>query len=253
MDYERQRMKTSKRLYQNSRIRVFGFGWWFYILLAAVLLVVLTILCSSMDRASRKLVIFILSLSEYIILRIYKYSLKNIRENYNFYNELPCYLCNQSTILCMIGALTESDFVMSYCVTAGFLGALLAVLMPDQYNQNQLFFSRQAFGFYGYHSLLMVTCLSFYTLKIYEPVPSHALGVMAMIFLLACIAHLINYVLRKSGLHPQANYVYTYFPENIVFQKCYDLFPVKVLYMIPIMLGFGAVSYVMLVVMKLFG
>lgn len=245
-------MKTSERFSQNFRIKVFGPGWWFYMILTVILLFVLTLSCKDLDRPSRKLVILILSLLEYVVLRIYKYSLKGIRSNYNFYNELPCYLCNQSTILCIIGSVTESSFVMSYCVTAGFLGALFAVLLPDQYNRNQLFFSKQAFGFYGYHCLLMITCLSFYTLKIYDPDPSHALYVMVMIFLLACIAHVINYGLRKSGLHPQANYVYTYFPENIVFQKCYDLFPVHVLYMIPILLGFGAASFVMLAVMKLF-
>ena len=167
----------------------------------------------------------------------------------NWYNEWPCYLCNQSTLLCILAALIDHQGIMSYCVTVGTIGALLAVFMPDRYNRDQLLFSKQAFGFYGYHGLLIATCLSFYTTGVYEAKPVHALWDMGITFLLAVIAHVINLLLRKSGLNPKANYVYTCEPDNFIFEKLYRLVPIRLLYLIPVMLAFGMISFIALSVM----
>lgn len=190
-----------------------------------------------------------LSVFELVVLRLYKFSLKDIRSDYNYFNELLCYLCSQSTLLCILAALTGDRHLMAFCIILGILGAILAYVMPDSYNNNQLFYSRQSVGFYGYHDLLIITCLSFYTLNVYAPDLKDTLWNMFLLFLLTVTAHLINSFLRRTGLNPKANYVFTYDPDNIVFQKLYDLFPVKLLYLLPIMPFFGLISFLILMIM----
>ena len=242
-------MDKTSFLSKEFRIKVFGAGWWFYTILTMVGLFLLTILGKDLAYEERLMLILILSIIELIILRIYKFSLKGFRSNYNYFNELPCYLCNQSTLLCIIAALTGNQHIMAFCIIIGTLGAILAFVMPDSYNKDQLFYSRQAFGFYGYHSLLIITCLSFYTLKVYTPDLKDALWNMFLIFVLASIAHLVNYILRKTKLNPESNYVFTYFPDNFILEKLYALLPVKLLYLLPIMPAFGLVSFLLLLIM----
>ena len=234
---------------KEFRIRVFGAGWWFYVLLTSLGLFLVTFFGRKLPYEERLRLILILSIIELIILRLYKFSLKDIRSNYNYFNELPCYLCNQSTILCIIAALANDKHLMAFCIIIGTLGAVLAFVMPDSYNNDQLFYSKQAIGFYGYHGLLIITCLSFYTLKVYEPDLKDALWNMFMIFLLASIAHVINFILRKSGLNKESNYIFTYHPDNIILEKLYALFPVKLLYLLPIMPVFGLISLLALLAM----
>ena len=239
-------MKKSYFLNKDSRIKLFNPGWWFYFVLTVVFMIVLTVMGNRYDRQTRLNIVFVLSVIELIIMRIYKYSLKTYRDDYNYFNELPCYLCNQSTLLCIVASYFDNSHIMAFCIIVGALGALLAVFMPDSYNIDQPFYCRQAFGFYGYHCLLIVTCLSFYTLKLYKPDPKDALWIMLIIFILAVLAHIINYLLRKSGLNERSNYVFTYHPDNVILEKLYGLIPIKLFYMLPIMLAFGIFSFTLL-------
>ena len=120
-----------------------------YVVLTFLLLAVVTAAGNTRSMDERYRLVLGLSIAELLILRLYKFSLKNIREDYNYYNELPCYLCNQSTLLCILASVTRSIPVMAFCVSIGTLGAVLAYVMPDSYNRDQLVFSKQAYGFYG--------------------------------------------------------------------------------------------------------
>ena len=238
-----------KKTWRDIRIRVFGAGWWFYMILMIVFLVLVTLTGRSLSVERKRLFLLGLSILEYLILRIYKFNLKDIREDYNYFNELPCYLCNQSTILCVVGAYILNPVIMSHCVSVGTLGAFLALTMPDRYNRDQLLFSRQAFGFYGYHALLVITCLAFYTTGLYDPKPADAIWPMVITFVLACTAHLINLFLRKTGLNPIANYVFTYDPDNPVFAMLYKRFPVSLFYLLPILPVIGLLSLILFTIL----
>ena len=240
-------MKKKDSLFDKDlKIKVFGIGWWFYMILTALGLLAVSLLGKNMDEQGKMKLVLVLSIIEYIVLRIYKFSLKHIRSNYNYWNELPCYLCNQSTLMCILASLTGNIPVMSYCVTIGTLGALLAVFMPDSYNKDQPFYSKQALGFYGYHGLLIISCLSFYTLGLYKPRLIHTWWGMLFTFLLACLAHVINIFMIKTGLNPGSNYVFTMKPDNYFLQKMYDAIHIRLLYLIPLLLILGVLSFVML-------
>ena len=235
-------MRVSKR---EARIKVFNIWWWFYVILTILFLLLVTLIGRKMSVDSRYRMVLILSIAELIILRMYKFSLKDIRTDYNYFNELPCYLCNQATILCIIRAIFRINSIMAYCVSIGALGAILAFVMPDSYNRDQLVFSKQAYGFYGYHGLLIVTCLSFYTLGIYQPVIKDCIWAGIYTIMLAVIAHIINIYLVKTGLNVKANYVFTMYPDNFIMQKLFDLFPVKLFYLLPIPVVFTVYTLVL--------
>ena len=130
------------------------------------------------------------------------------------------------------------------------LGAILAFVMPDSYNRDQLVFSKQAYGFYGYHGLLIVTCLSFYTLGLYHPALKDCIWAGIYTLVLAVIAHIINVILVKTGLNKRSNYVFTMYPDNIVMQKLWDIFPVRLVYMLPIPPVFTAYAFVLFWILK---
>lgn len=235
----------------NARIKVFNLWWWMYVVLTFLLLAVVTAAGNTRSVDERYRLVLVLSVAELIILRLYKFSLKDIRDDYNYYNELPCYLCNQSTLLCILASVTRSIPVMAFCVSVGTLGAVLAYVMPDSYNRDQLVFSKQAYGFYGYHGLLIVTCLSFYTLHLYEPVLKDCLWAPVGTLILAGTGHMINTYLRKTGLNKKANYVYTYTPENKILQTMWNLFPVKLWYMLPVLPIFTVYSFVFFLILRI--
>ncbi|MBR2545573.1 MAG: YwaF family protein [Erysipelotrichaceae bacterium] len=240
-------MRVSKK---EARIKVFNIWWWFYVILTILFLLLVTLIGRKMSVDSRCRLILILSIAELIILRLYKFSLKDIREDYNYYNELPCYLCNQATILCIIRSIFRIDSMMAYCVSIGSLGAVLAFVMPDSYNRDQLVFSKQAYGFYGYHGLLIVTCLSFLTLGIYQPVIRDCIWAGIYTIVLAVIAHVINVFLVRTGLNEKSNYVFTMYPDNVILQRLYDMFPVRLFYMLPIPVVFTAYALVLFLIMR---
>lgn len=234
---------------KNAKINVFSFGWWLYILSAIIFMIVLYNLKDKYDYDTKRRFILILSIIEFIILRIYKRSLKSVYDKYNYFNELPCYLCNVSTMLCIVAALTNNSIIMSFCTTIGFFGSLLALIMPDKYYIDQYLFSRQALGFYGYHCLLLVTCLGFYLLGLYKPDPKDALWAMAILFVVTCITHVVNVVLRNTGLNPTCNYTFTCEPDNDVLKFFYKMLPVKLFYLLPILFIMGLLAYIMLKIM----
>ena len=233
---------------KDLHIKTYNACWFFVMALIVLLLIVVYLLGNKLSIDSRFNLVLILSIIEFIHLRIYKYSLRYINDDYNYFNELPCYLCNLSTIMCIIAAITRNNILMAYCFTSGTIGALLALFLPDPLFKDVRLISIRSFGFYGYHALLIITCLSFYLLGLYIPKPIDALWSMFITLLLTCLAHLVNSILRKTGLNKNANYVFTYVPGNSQMEKLYSIFKVKLLYLFPILLGIGAISFLMLLI-----
>ena len=236
---------------KNAKMNVFSFGWYIYIIFTVIILFVLFKLKNQLDYDTKRNIILKLSIFEYILLRIYKRSLKSVYDEYNYFNELPCYLCNQSTILCIIAALTGNSILMSFCTTIGAIGCLLALLMPDKYYIDRPFFSRQTYGFYGYHCLLLISCLSFYLLGLYIPNPNDTLWCLIIHLILGLISHLTNTILRKTKLNPTSNYTFTYEPENETLEMFYKLFPVRYFYLVPVAVLLSLSGYLFLWVLRI--
>ena len=235
----------------DLRIRTGNAAWWFIVLCTVLLFVVFNIVSSSMDMDGRRHFLLCLSFFELLYLLAYKHSLRNIRPDFNYWNELPCYLCNLSTLMCIFAAAVPSSAAYAYCSTVGFLCALLAFLMPDGPNRNQKFFSLQTLGFYGYHGLLACTSMCFFSFGLYVPQYSDIPAVVLACLMLLIIAHLTNAVLRRTGLNPVSNYIFTYTPDNFILQKFYDRFPVRFWYLVPCAVPLAVLCLMMTALLKL--
>lgn len=238
---------------KDAKINVFNIWWWLYIVFIFVLIISIYLIGNNLSIDGKYKLLLVFNIIEYIGLRIYKFSLKNAKGfNYNYFNELTCYLCNQANLLSIIACLTRSISMMSYCVIVGSFGAFLALLMPDEYFCNHQALSLPSYGFYGYHSLLFASCLSFFTLGLYKPELSHFYYGPLWLLILTIIAHIINFILRKTKLHPNANYTYTYYPENFILKKLYAKIPIRFVYLLPLLPIFALYSFIMILILRLF-
>lgn len=246
-------MRLMKLLYKlfpkDLRINTFNKGWWFYIGLTIVGLILFSAYGNTLPMEERRKLILITSILEFIFLRFYKHYMMRTHKDYNYFTDLPCYLCNQSTIMCIIAALTNNTHLMAFCIILGTGGSLLAFTFPDKCLVNQRFYSVQTFGFYFYHGLLIVTCLSFYTLGLYKPQLIDALWNALMILVSGIIDHILNVILVKTGLNPIANYDFTMYPDNAFLEKLYAFYPKPLLYLIPVVFICGLLSFVILLIL----
>ncbi len=233
-------------------MHVFNIWWWIYVIATASLLTIMTLVFKDYDVDTKFKALLVFHIFEYTALRVYKYSLIRTREESTFFNELPCYLCNQATIMGIIACITRNTGIMAYCVTIGSVGSLLAYLMPDQYFIGQKFLSFPTYGFFGYHGLLIVSCLSFFTLGLYEPQLIDFYWGPLWMLILTFIDHIINVVLRKTKLCLDVNYSNTMEPENFILKKLYDKIPINFVYLLPLIPVFGVVSLAILSLLKIF-
>ena len=244
-------MKLWYRLFpKDLKITTFSRGWWFYVIMTIISLILFTLYGNNLSLENRPTLILITSIIEYIILRAYKLYMIRTDAEYHYFNDLPCYLCNQSTILCIIASLTGNSHLMAFCIIPGCIGSMLAFTFPDQALVDKPFYSIQTLGFYGYHSLLVVTCLSFYTLGLYKPDLTDALWNMAIMLLLGTFTHFVNVLLIKTDLNPISNYSFTIHPTNGFTQMLYNLYPKQFFYMLPCIPIIGALSFTILLLLK---
>ncbi len=234
---------------KDLKVSTFNKAWWFYIVLTIIGIIVFSVYGNSLVLEERFRLILIASIIEFIILRIYKLYLIYKRDDYFYFDNLPCFLCNQSTILCIIAAATRNSHIMAFCIIMGTAGSLLAFLFPDAMLVDQPFYSFQTFGFYFYHSLLIITCLSFYTLGLYRPDPIDALWNVVILFVLVLFDHFLNTILINKGLNPNANYNFTISPSNGFLKLMYRYIPRRFYYLLPCAFIVGLVSLILLLIM----
>ncbi len=231
---------------RKMRITPFSPGWWLYLGLAFGILSWLGMIFSDSSREHRLHFIFVFSICELTYLLIYKWSLRFFRENYSPWNELPCYLCNLSTLISIIASGLDLHYLQCFCLTVGVLGTMLAFLMPDGPNADLPLFSLNALGFYGYHAMLLVSCLSYHALEICT-VRFSDIPVIMLITLISLIAaHCTNSWLRRSIL-PTANYIFTYDPDNFVLKAAFRLLPLRFFYLLPLFVPGALLAAVLII------
>ena len=242
-------MKLLYKLFpRDIKVSTFNRAWWFYIICSLLGVIVFTLCGNGLSTDGKFTLILITSIFELVFLRVYKLVLIHKRDDYFYFNDLPCYLCNQSTFLCIIAALTRNSHLMAFCIILGTGGSLLAFLFPDAMLANQPFYSFQTFGFYFYHALLIVTCLSFYTLGLYKPDLMDALWNMVMLFFLGTFDHILNLILIKSGINKNANYNFTMVPDNGFLKILYKYVPKQFYYMLLCIPIAGLLSLIVLLI-----
>ena len=239
---------------KKIRITPFSLPWFGWLILSALALILMRIFVLPLDLQIRLNVLLWIGIFSFVYLRIYKLGLRYLKGyDYNYFNELPCYLCNLSTFTCIYAALTGSHIFAVYSYSVGFAGALLAFLAPDPSFRDIELFSWKSFGFFGYHSLLIVNCLGFAVLDICCPQLADVFGVVGITLALMLLAHGVNFTVRKLKLCEEANYVFTYDPgDNGILVFFHKRIPVPAVYLLPLAGPFALIYLIMYAVYQLF-
>lgn len=239
---------------KKIRITPFSLPWFGWLTVCAVSLVLMRIFIYPLDLQIRLNVLMWIGIITIVYLRIYKYGLSFLKGyDYNYFNELPCYLCNLSSFCCIYAAITNNRIFGVYCYSVGFAGALLAFLAPDPSFRDIELFSWKAMGFFGYHTMLVVNCLGFTVLGICQPMLRDVFGVVGITMGLMFLAHGVNFIVRKLKLCENANYVFTYDPgDNGILLYFYKKIPIPAVYLLPLAAHFALIYLIMYAVYRLF-
>lgn len=221
------------------RIKVFNSGWWTLFIATAIL----TGYIIYNPVLLKPLAVFAI-----ISFIIYKYYLSIEYEKFNIFNELPLNLCNINLIYYTIGIFTGNQIFLGFCFIVGPIGALMALLMPEEEFIDVKLFSGKGLGFYGTHFLLVAEGLLVYLTGVYKPAFSHILHFIVLGLVTVIIAHIINTVFRKT-VCPEANYCFTYgFDSNPILKKAKQFININCIYLFPLVLVFVLVYYIIFLI-----
>ena len=174
---------------------------------------------------------------------LYKYALCVDRDysritaamgGFNWWGELPLQLCNINMLLIPAAVLRKNRPLMCFGFFIGPLGALMALVMPANGFDGYSLLLPRMLGYYGTHFMIVIEGLALVTFGLLRPrlkdLPRTALTVL----LIAFTIFLINLLLRRSGLHPKANYFYSVETEgNFLLEIFHRWIPVPFLYLLP--------------------
>ncbi len=174
---------------------------------------------------------------------LYKYALCVDRDysritaamgGFNWWGELPLQLCNINMLLIPAAVLRKNRPLMCFGFFVGPLGALMALIMPANGFDGYSLLLPRMLGYYGTHFMIVIEGLALVTFGLLRPrlkdLPRTALTVL----LIAFTIFLINLLLRRSGLHPKANYFYSVETEgNFLLEIFHRWIPVPFLYLLP--------------------
>ena len=235
-------------------IEPFNGVFWLVAVFFLVILVAMTKALKNRDDRTKRIAISIASLVTLVWFVVYKYMLSKDMDysiiteelgGFNWWGELPFHLCNVNMILVPIGVLLNKKSIMSMCFYVGPLGALMAILMPGLGFSGYELFLPRIISYYGTHFMIIVEGLLIVSLGLYQPrfkdIPKTILTAIAFCF----GAFLISMTLRATGLHPDANYFYSVYPQgNPILEMFYNLIPVPFLYVMPCSIILGIYMFV---------
>ena len=195
------------------------------------------------SEATRAMVLLVVSIITFICFFIYKYYLSidteydNITANmggFNWWGEFPLQLCNINMILIPLAIITKNKDLMGFAFFVGPLGAFMALAMPVNGFDGYSILLPRMLGFYSNHFMIVIQALALVTFGLYKPTFSDVPRIIATLFIISLIVFGINTLLRVSGLHPKANYFFSYDTEgNAILELFHKWIPIPFLYQIP--------------------
>lgn len=223
--------------------------WWF--VFAAVTAVLLAVAGSSIkNEDSKRKFVFWASVFVFVYLFLYKVWLSH-SPDYDMepWNELPLNLCNLSTVLLAIAMLSDSRALMCFCYLNCPLGALIALLFPEEGFYNVPLLTPMGLGYWGFHFLVIFLCALPVVLGLYRPKFKDILISVGLLFLAATVMHGVNLLMRAT-VYDEANYFYTFGLEgNALADFAYNILPIPLLWEL-VMLPVAAVGESLLVLLS---
>lgn len=232
----------------------------FFMMLAQTAVTVFIVYRIMKDKTKRQKQVFlsVFYAVNLLIFFLYKYALSVDPEypgimgidKFCWLDELPLHICNIVLLLMTFVPFSDRRYLLADAYIFSILGGTVAVLLPvDGFTGCSALLPR-VMGYYFTHMMVLSAAPLLRLLGFYEP--SHrdipkALGFESVLFVLTFC---INIVLRKTGLDPIANYFYSVSPPVAFFQPLYDLIPVPLLYLAPVVAAIFPLSAVIMLVDK---
>ena len=156
---------------------------------------------------------------------------------FNWWGELPLQLCNINMLLIPVAVLFDLQMLMSFCFFVGSLCASLAIAMPGVGFDKYSIFLPRMLGYFGTHYMIVIMAIAIVTFGLYRPKFSDLPKTCLVICCISFCVFLINVLLIKTGLHPNANYFYSIDPNgNALLELFHKLIPLPFLYELPSLL-----------------
>jgi len=224
----------------------------------ASLLIVSSILLARTSIKTRETVLLVVSVITFLEFFVYKYFLSIDKEyseiyadtgGFNIWGEFPIQLCNINMIFIPVAILTHSKPLMAFAFFVGPLGAFMAVAMPCRGFEKYSILLPRMIGFYSNHFMIIIESLALVTFGLYRPIYPDVPRVVIILFFVSLGVYLINMILRKTGLHPRANYFYNIETDgNPVLDMFWKWIPHPFLYQLPCIVVLAAYVFVIMTI-----
>ncbi|HCH28070.1 MAG TPA: hypothetical protein DEW35_01035 [Ruminococcaceae bacterium] len=235
--------------------------------IAVILIVAIGLLLKKKDEKAKKTFLVGLCVVNIIVFFVYKGFLSvdrdflakaEIEGGFNWFNELPLQLCNINMFLIPIGLLTKKRGILGFSFFLAPLGATMALVFPEPAFQNEPLFMPRILGFYATHFLIVTAGISLATLGFFRPKFKDLPKVFLTLIVVSFGVHLVNLLLRATGICSYANYFFTMEDGGVSLLKLFaKITTVPFIYMLPSLLilavYMGIISLVFFVVDKLKG
>lgn len=224
-------------------INSFNAAWWLMIAVQVVLILLIWLVGRKKSDKARERLIIAVWVFMVIYLTAYKYYLVELSTAYetSFWNELPLNLCQVASLLVLPAILSKSRTLRGFCAFVGTCCSMMGMMMPVAGFYDIPLLSGESIGFYGFHGLVFVICVSLFTLRLYRPHVKDVPGIMLFLAFAALVAHGINWLLRAT-VFPGANYFFTYDTEgNPVLDIFRNMIDIPYVYQLPLLVPVGIV------------
>ena len=218
--------------------------FWYLLALFVGILVAASAVLRNQSVMTRKVVLSGACIFTFVWYFLYKHFLSidkpysAIREakelgGFNWWGELPLQLCNINMILIPIAILTDCRPLESFCFFTAPLGAFLALAMPGEGFDHYSLLLPRMMGFFGTHFMIFIEGLAIVAFGLYKPKFSDIPFTTLTTLILTFVITVINVIMRRTGVNPNANYFYTIDTEgNYFLELFYKWLPVPGLYSI---------------------
>ena len=224
-------------------LRPFNLLFWLVTAAFALLLIAASLLLRGRSVRTRELVLTAASLLTLSGFFLYKYALSLDEEfrvlnaamgGFNWWGELPLQLCNINMLLLPVAVLSKNRGLMSFCFFVGPLGAVMAITMPVAGFYDCSLLLPRMLGFYGTHFMVVIQGLALVSFGLFRPRFRDLPGAVLAVLLIALVVFFLDVLLRRSGLHPKANYFFAMETEgNPLLEIFHRLVPYPYLYLLP--------------------
>lgn len=151
---------------------------------------------------------------------------------YTIWSVLPFHLCYVNMLMMPVAVFSGNRHLEHFCAMTGPAGALAALCFPTVGYSDANVFAASIMTYYILHFGLIACGISIFTFRLVRPTYRDIPWSLLILVIAGVTAHIVNLILRQTGLYINANFCFTMTPEQIPpLEMVYSIIPVPLLYM----------------------